>query len=155
MNFLWSRLAEAKSFEQQIFEADKHLLPFAINALPRTGIMLSAGYITRNQGAPRIGDVADLSGLSLRQYERRFAEQIGMGPKQFSRISRFQRALDAKRVAPNLSWLTIAHESGYYDQAHMIRDFESLGGEAPGAVIKLSGDLQPWSLARKTPHTLR
>jgi AraC-like DNA-binding protein len=155
MEVLWSKLAESKSYEQRIFEADKHLLPFAMNALAHTGIMLSARYIARNKGAARIEKLADLSGLGVRQYERRFAEQMGMGPKAFSRIARFQTALDAKRIAPNLSWLTIAHESGYYDQAHMIRDFESLGGEVPRAVLKLSGDLQPWSLAGSKPISLR
>ena len=50
-----------------------------------------------------------------------------MSPKRFSRIARFQIARDAKRIAPNLSWLTIAHESGYYAGSAKIRDGRSAG----------------------------
>ena len=45
------------------------------------------------------------------------------------------------------SWLSIAHELGYFDQMHMIRDFQSLGGDAPNGVLDQLADGQPWSLA--------
>ncbi|HTF63929.1 MAG TPA: helix-turn-helix domain-containing protein, partial [Edaphobacter sp.] len=87
--------------------------------------------------------------VSVRQYERRFLDEVGMTPKLFARTTRFQNALDAKRLFPTLSWMNIAHELGYFDQMHMVRDFQSLGGDAPNNVLEQSGDIQPWSLA---PH---
>jgi hypothetical protein len=61
--------------------------------------------------------------------------------------TRFQAALDTKRLSPRRSWLSVAHELGYFDQMHMVRDFQSLGGDVPSHVIQQSGDLQPWSVA--------
>jgi transcriptional regulator GlxA family with amidase domain len=87
--------------------------------------------------------------MCVRQYERRFIEEIGMTPKLFARTIRFQGALDTKRLSPHRSWLSVAHELGYFDQMHMIRDFQSLGGDAPSNVLDQSGDIQPWSLG---PH---
>ncbi len=69
-----------------------------------------------------------------------------MAPNLFARIIRFQAAFDAKRIAPDRSWLSIAYDLGYFDQTHMIRDFQNLGGDPPNRLFQRSGDLQPSSL---------
>jgi AraC-like DNA-binding protein len=80
---------------------------------------------------------------------------MGLSPKLFARIARFQMALDAKRNTPARAWLSIAHEYGYFDQMHMIRDFQNLGGDTPGQILHQSGDLQPWSIGSPmTPNEL-
>jgi AraC-like DNA-binding protein len=144
---LWLRLAESRNFEQQIKVAEDYLLPFAMNARAQTPIMKSARHMFRYKGTLRIENLAHHSGLSLRHYERRFTTEIGITPKLFARILRFQGALDTKRLSPHRSWLSVAHELGYFDQMHMIRDFQNLGGDVPSQVIQQSGDLQPWSVA--------
>lgn len=134
---------------------EDYLLPFAVNALARTSIMKTAHHIFHRKGAVRINALAHLASLSVRQYERRFAEEMGLSPKLFARITRFQMALDAKRNAPARSWLSIAHEYEYFDQMHMVRDFQKLGGDAPSQILQQSGDLQPWSLGSPmTPYDL-
>src|ERR1700748_1904142 len=90
---------------------------------------------------------AEFDGLSLRQYERRFVTEIGFTPKLFSRIARFQTTLDTKRISPQRSWMSVAHELGYFDQMHMVHDFRCLGGNAPSDLFQQIGDYQPWSLA--------
>jgi AraC-like DNA-binding protein len=144
---LWLKLAERSTFLERVRVAEEYLLPFALHALVRTPIMLSAQHIIRRMGATRIDEVANHTALSLRQFERRFADEIGLRPKLFARITRFQIALDVKRVAPHRSWLSVAHQLGYFDQMHMIRDFQSLGGGSPVQIINQFGDLHPWSLA--------
>lgn len=144
---LWLRLSECKRFHHRIQVAEEYLLPFAINALPKSPVMKSAQYACLHRGAVRIEDLANSSGLSLRQYERRFTTEIGFTPKLFARITRFQMALDIKRLAPGQSWMSVAHRLGYFDQMHMIRDFQSLGGNLPGEIFEQIGDYQPWSLA--------
>jgi AraC-like DNA-binding protein len=141
------RLEERKSFEERVQVAEDFLLPLAINARARSLVMRTAAHMIQRKGAVRIDEFAGHAGLSLRQYERRFADEIGMTPKLFSRITRFQMALDTKRLERHGPWLTIAHEFGYYDQMHMIRDFQNLSGELPGQILLQSGDLQPWSVA--------
>jgi len=51
--------------------------------------------------------------------------------------------------------MSIAHGLGYFDQMHMIKDFHTLGGGAPGLVMQQSRDLQPWSLASMMPVDLQ
>jgi transcriptional regulator GlxA family with amidase domain len=144
---LWAMLAESKSFSERVRVAEGYLLPFAAQALTPTPIMRSAQHLFRRRGATRIDALARDLTLSMCQYERRFSEEIGVTPKLFARITRFQFALDAKRVTPVRSWLSIAHDLNYFDQTHIIQDFQSLRGDAPSRLIQRSEDLQPWSLA--------
>jgi AraC-like DNA-binding protein len=141
------RLAERASFEERVQVAERFLLPLAINARARNLVMKTAAHIIQRKGAVRIDELARHTGLGLRQYERRFVDELGMTPKLFSRITRFQLALDTKRLERQRSWLSIAHEFGYFDQAHMVHDFQNLSGEVPGQTLIQSGDLQPWSVA--------
>jgi transcriptional regulator GlxA family with amidase domain len=152
MHSLWLALAESKAFAERVRVAEEYLLLFAINALARTSIMKSAQHLLHHKGAISIGELANHTALSVRQYERRFAEEMGLSPKLFARITRFQMALDAKRISPGRTWLGVAHEFGYFDQMHMIRDFKNLGGGAPSPLSERIGDLRPWSLA--SPMTL-
>jgi AraC-like DNA-binding protein len=146
MQDLWSRLAECATFSERVRVAEEYLRPYAVNALARTSIMKTAQHMFLCKGAVRIDELAYHASLSVRQYERRFAEEMGLSPKLFARIARFQMALDAKRTTPARSWLSVAHEYGYFDQMHMIRDFQNLGGDTPGQTLQQSGDLQPWSI---------
>lgn len=152
MQSLWLALGESKAFAERVRVAEEYLLPFAINALARTSIMKSAQHLLHYQGAISINRLANHTALSVRQYERRFADEMGLPPKLFARITRFQMALDAKRISPSRTWLGVAHQFGYFDQMHLIRDFRNLGGYAPSQLSDQIGDLRPWSLAR--PMTL-
>jgi AraC-like DNA-binding protein len=147
MQHLWLALAESKTFAARVRVAEEYLLPFALNALARTPIMRSAQHVLLHRAAISIDELANHTGVSVRQYQRRFTEEMGLSPKLFARITRFQMALDAKRLSPARTWLGIAHEFGYFDQMHMIRDFRDLGGSAPGHLSEKIGDLRPWSLA--------
>ena len=84
------------------------------------------------QGKPSLAAVIAASGWSERQFRRRFQEVVGIGPKVFSRIIRFQRAL---RAIEQSGLLPAALECGYYDQAHFIHDFQSFAGETPAAYL--------------------
>jgi hypothetical protein len=59
---------------------------------------------------------------------------MGLSPKLFARVTRFQMALDAKRISPAHTWLGVAHEFGYFDEMHMIRDFKNLGGGSKSVI---------------------
>jgi AraC-like DNA-binding protein len=152
---LWSQLAECRTFQERIFAAERYLIPAASRAVGRTLIVRTAHHMLDRNGAVRIGEIADQARLSVRQYERRFLAEVGLTPKTFARTRRFQRALDAKRLLPQHTWLSIAHEFGYSDQMHMVRDFQILGGDAPSSLLEQSGDMQPWSLAPQQVLELR
>jgi AraC-like DNA-binding protein len=91
-------------------------------------------------GMTAVGDVAGDCGLSVRQFERRFLDEVGMTAKVFCRIQRFQRVFQAMQV-PGFTWADGAARCGYYDQAHLIRDFRDFSGEAPAALLRGDTDL--------------
>ena len=69
--------------------------------------------------------------LSTKQFERNFNERIGINPKYFSRIVRFDKAFRMKNAFPNKDWLSIALDCGYYDYQHLIRDYKEFTGLTP------------------------
>lgn len=77
---------------------------------------------------------ADL-GISPRQLRRRFQAAVGLGPKRFSEIVRFQSALAAMLSHEADGWADLALATGYYDQAHMSNDFRRWTGLAPGRYL--------------------
>ncbi len=85
---------------------------------------------------PDVGAAAALLGVSPRQLERRFKARVGMSPKYFARIRRFQRVFPA--IEEGSEWVDAAAACGYYDQAHLIRDFRAFAGEPPSHL--LAGD---------------
>ena len=87
-----------------------------------------------------VAEVADRVGLSSRQLQRRFRQAVGISPKLFSRMQRFQRVFQAME-AQALDWVDTAIECGYYDQAHLIRDFREFSGKAPTALLAGEIDL--------------
>jgi AraC-like DNA-binding protein len=78
--------------------------------------------------------LATRAGLGVRQLERQFDRWVGLPPKLFSRIQRFQRVLLALRAGPE-SAVHAALSCGYYDQAHLVRDFRAFTGEPPIALL--------------------
>ncbi|MGA8075484.1 MAG: AraC family transcriptional regulator [Candidatus Acidiferrales bacterium] len=140
---LWNRLGEVSSLEERVHIAERFLLDRAARASTQNVIHALAEHLFRLQGAVRIADLARLGPWSLRQFERNFLRAMGVTPKSFARIARFQAALDAKIARPGRTWLDIAHSFGYHDQMHMIHDFEDLGRDTPTKLIAALGDIRP------------
>lgn len=80
-----------------------------------------------------VRELAASIGLSERQLRRVCEDAVGLTPKRLLRALRLRRALARARSAPAPSWTTIAAESGYFDQAHLIADFKSMLGVTPSA----------------------
>ncbi|SRX73746.1 helix-turn-helix domain-containing protein [Aequorivita antarctica] len=89
--------------------------------------------MTHNGNMP-IEKTASVSCLSIKQFERKCKERIGMNPKLFARILKFSKAYRLHESCPELNWTQIAYEAGYYDQMHMIRDFKTFAGVNPSVI---------------------
>lgn len=87
-----------------------------------------------NNGNMPIEQAASLSCLSMKQFERKCKERIGMNPKMYARILKFSKAYRLHEALPQLSWTKIAYEAGYYDQMHMIKDFKVFAGVNPSVI---------------------
>ncbi len=78
-------------------------------------------------------EVVRRSGFSHRHLGARFVDAVGLTPKRFQRVLRFQHVLAAAHRQPARSWLDIALAAGYTDQAHFNREFREFAGVSPGA----------------------
>ena len=74
-------------------------------------------------------------GLSSRRFIELFRQQIGLAPKAFCRVRRFQRVLQTMHLSKEIDGAALALECGYYDQAHFIHDFQSFSGFSPSAYL--------------------
>lgn len=90
--------------------------------------------LLNNNGNLPIEKTASLSCLSLKQFERKCRERIGMNPKLYARILRFSKAYRLHEACPQLTWTQIAYEAGYFDQMHLIRDFKLFAGVNPTVI---------------------
>ncbi|WP_338864744.1 DUF6597 domain-containing transcriptional factor [Myxococcus stipitatus] len=91
------------------------------------------------RGGKSVGDVAAELGLSRRRFIELFTADVGMTPKLFGRVRRFQRAMAMAERPWGPAWSQLALESGYFDQSHMIRDFMEFSGFSPAAFLRHRG----------------
>jgi AraC-like DNA-binding protein len=100
------------------------------------GVEAALDVLRRSGGNASITWLAGQAGISRRQFERRFREQVGLSPRVFGRIVRFQRAFRALGME---SGAAIAARCGYADQAHLVREMRRFGGQAPSALAAADG----------------
>lgn len=136
-NNLTDRLMEADSIDQKIALLSAFLLKLSIKNADASQAKM-AYIISKIKTAGPDFSLSNLySELSLsgRSLERMVKTHIGVSPKIFFRISRFQNALDILRRKKSNSLCQLAYESNYFDQSHYIRDFRQFTGSAPREFI--------------------
>ena len=102
----------------------------------------SVGEINVAKGIKNIETLASRACLSRKQFERTFSDFVGIAPKKFLRVIRFQHAIYKQQIKSIESLSQLAHECGYYDQSHMINDFKRLTGLTPNQYFS---DCEPFS----------
>jgi AraC-like DNA-binding protein len=83
------------------------------------------------QAGPRVRETAKYLGLSQRRFIQVFKAEVGMTPKLFSRIQRFQQTRTYMQQNPSPNWTSLALDRGYFDQSHFIREFLEFSGLSP------------------------
>jgi AraC-like DNA-binding protein len=87
-------------------------------------------------GGVEIGALADELGYSQKHLISRFNEELGLPPKLLARLVRFDRVIQVLKSGGGGSWASLALQHGYYDQAHLIRDFRQFTGSPPGEFLR-------------------
>lgn len=83
-------------------------------------------------GMATVAEMTKTAGVGERQLERLFKKYIGLSPKYYSRIIRFNYIFQLLK-SKKCSWTEIVYQSGYYDQSHFIRNFKAFTGEDPSS----------------------
>jgi AraC-like DNA-binding protein len=102
-------------------------------------------------GAVSVGEAAGRMGISTRQLERRFRALVGLSPKRFERIRRFQRVFQAIERG-GMAWAGAAADCRYFDQAHLVRDFREFAGEPPSVLLQANDLAWHFLEARRMSH---
>jgi AraC-like DNA-binding protein len=99
-------------------------------------VCFALDQLLATRGAVPIRELARASGWSHRHFTERFRTGVGVAPKAFARIARFEAAFARLAEATRPRWAELALDCGYFDQAHMIRDFRELAGATPTEVLR-------------------
>lgn len=92
--------------------------------------------IVKSKGKYSVEDLAKLNNVTRRYLEKNFRERIGLSPKLYSKIIRFNYLLELLGKSSKPTWLDLLEECGFYDQAHLIKDFHEFTGEIPSRFFK-------------------
>ncbi len=98
-----------------------------------------------------VATVARELGVSRRHLVRRFRARVGLAPKEFARIARFQRVLACLRGG-RPDWAQVALDCGYYDQPHLCRDFKHFSGLSPVAFLRAPQQLSQFFTGGSAPR---
>jgi AraC-like DNA-binding protein len=129
---LAERLAGTPDWEKRCELLDSFLARRIERArLPSPDVVWAWQRLSATSGAISIGELCGELGCSRRHLAARFREQIGPAPKAVARILRFRRAVGLISRDDGRRLPEIAHGCGFYDQAHMNREFRRMAGATP------------------------
>jgi AraC-like DNA-binding protein len=137
---LVARLAEMPAWDERLAMVDEALaVRLAAGRQPSGEVTHAWSRLCQTAGGLSVGGLAAELGWSRRHLVERFREQIGLPPKTMARVLRFQRGLRllTANASPRAgrSWAEVAVLCGYYDQAHLNRDFRALAGCTPTELL--------------------
>jgi AraC-like DNA-binding protein len=133
---LVARMWDARGWERRFAVLDDLLTRrVACAAPPSRELAWAWGRMRASEGRVGVGALAGELGWSHRRLIRGFREQIGLPPKTIGRVLRFERVARLLREQPRPRLAEIAFDCGYYDQAHLNRDFRQFAGTTPGGYL--------------------
>lgn len=110
---------------------DNHFIELSKNA-SENPLKDTLDLIFNSNGMATVAEMTKVAGVGERQLERLFKKYIGLSPKYYARVIRFNYIFQLIK-SKNSSWAEIVYQSGYYDQSHFIRNFKAFTGEDPSS----------------------
>jgi AraC-like DNA-binding protein len=98
-----------------------------------TAVRYALSEFQRVPHVQRVLEVTKRSGLSRRRLAQLFREQVGLTPKRYCRILRFQQVVRQIATGQAIDWAGLALATGYYDQSHLAHEFREFSGISPGS----------------------
>ena len=84
-----------------------------------------------NQPQIEVNTLAESACLGYRQFKRIFTKHVGMSPKEYYRVVRFQRVLYLLQNNPEIEIADLTYSCGFYDPSHLVKDFKEFSGCSP------------------------
>jgi len=133
---LWERLQSARGWEERFQVCDEVLLRLAGDDVVAPELQHCWATLVSSDGRALVSDLASEVGYSRQHLRQRFRDEFGLSPKLAARIVRFESARRMLQSVPSyVSIAQVASACGYYDQAHLYRDFTELAGCTPRELL--------------------
>ncbi|MEK3949627.1 helix-turn-helix domain-containing protein [Paenibacillus sp. FSL H7-0703] len=132
------RVFEARDFNERVRIMDEYLNQLLLRQRTN-GCDLMKNLLHRifvSAGSVGVKELAECEAISERQLNRKFGQWIGISPKKFSEVVRFQSVLHSIQSGGGLDWTELALKHSFFDQAHLIRDFRRFYGDSPLTAAK-------------------
>ncbi len=131
-NELEDKLFNAPNNKQRVIHLEKFLIKRLVYNAEYERVEYAVKIIEHSKGQLKAQDIAHEVCLGIKQFERTFSKYVGVNPKKFASIVRFQNVIQMNSKNKK-SMSQLAYDNGYYDQSHFIHDFKSLTGQTPKA----------------------
>lgn len=143
------KLLESRSPAEMFSKAQLHLNSVYHNRLLRNPcVEFAIQSILDRPDHTSMNSLTSKIGYSQKHFIKLFKEQVGVTPKSFLRIVRFQSAILQIERTRAMDWSAVAHDSGYYDQAHFITDFKHFSGFTPRQYLDAQSDYKNYVAVR-------
>ncbi len=137
---LREQLLNTASIPQMFLNIENFLLQQAGDSLhvntPSKCVEYAVSNLVNQPNILRFQPFSRQIGYSQKHFIDLFKKQVGVPPKQYLKIMRFQKAIQEIENNKSIQWSSIATESGFYDQAHFIGDFKNFSGFTPSEYMK-------------------
>lgn len=149
---LRDRVCEAPTAREKFRIVEDALLDHLSRPLERHYAVFAALESLDDFQEESVREMAKSVGLSERRFIDVFRSEVGLTPKVFGRIHRFQRLRQFIETTQEIDWPAVASIFGYFDQSHMIREFQEFSGTTPAAYLRRHVEFVEQSLHIKTNH---
>jgi AraC-like DNA-binding protein len=130
------RIREEKEPSKMIVRAENYLLQKLNQQKSKKNYVNKAAELMRHPGVTSIKEISDEVCISQRQLERKFKDIVGIGPKQYLRLTRINKVMRVMEQGRSLDLTSVAYHCGYFDQAHFIKDFKKITAKNPTLFFK-------------------
>lgn len=138
---LREKIQQQVSVNQKILTIERWLRD-RINdqTVPEAVIHYAVSQAQMNPSMITIKQIIDRCGYSHRHLIQLFKKHVGIAPKPYHRILRFNKVLEKINANVPLDWANLSAQCGYYDQAHFIKEFKQFSGFSPGSFLQERGE---------------
>ncbi len=142
VTYLREQLLSFSSGEEKIRFAEQWLLERLIrtNQVSEAVVQYAITETMRNPTEITMKSISDKTGYSQQHFINLFKRYVGLTPKQYQKVVRFNQILVEVESRQNIDWARLSLDLGYFDQAHFIRDFKKFSGFSPEKYLDARGE---------------
>lgn len=142
-NYLRERLLGTKLVNRRFKAVEEFLLgKFRARLAINPCVAFAVREMTSEPTRTSIAGLTQRIGYSQKHFTELFRRHVGVTPKSYLEIMRFQRVVQTIDAAESIDWTRISHDCGFYDQAHFIHDFKRFSGFTPEQYARIKTSYQ-------------